>query len=468
MRFKNQINIIKPESKFDKFMTKRYGSSMFSYREIFAMLGPLIIDQFFIFFIGMLTNAMISTSSQESVTAVGLVSPIIMLITSLFTATAAGGTVIVAQYRGKGDEVMLKKSAIQVIILTFTIATVVSILLIIFTRGVVDLAFSDAEQIVKDKSVIYIRGCCVSLIPYSIYSGIFSVLRGIGDTKTCLRLTVIINGIHLFASMLFINVMKLDILGTALSFNVARLIGGGIAFYLILSPKASISFNFKDLFAWNWKLQKSVIKFGVPFALEQIFFNLGALASQMYIVKLGTASIAANTIASSAINLFYATGFAVATLAITVIGQCVGAGDIELAKRYGKRMVEIGTVVVIITIAILYPLMPYILSLYSPTADALLIIKDLILIGVIPVPFFWARSYVMPSTLRAAGDANFTSYVGLFCMWLFRVGLGYVLAINFKMGVHGVWVGIGAELIARCIIFSIRFKGTKWYSKKVV
>lgn len=468
MKYFKGITLIKPETKLDRFLSNRYGSSMFSYRQIFSMLGPLIIDQFFIFFISMLTNAMISASSQDSVTAVGLMNPIIMIASSLLFATSAGGTVIVAQYKGKGDEHTMKRAGAQVIMITFLVAAVTATLLIIFAQPIVSIAFGDAEQVIKDKAVDYLRGFSVSLLPFAIYNGIFSVLRGIGDTKTCLRLTVIINGVHLFASMFFINVMRLDIFGTALAFNVARFIGGGIALYIVLSPKGVVTFLIRDLISWNWKLQKAIIKLGIPFAVEQIFLNLGALVAQMYIVKLGTVSVAANTIASSATNLLYGTGFAVATLAITIVGQCIGSGDIELAKRYGRKMIEIGTVVMILTVAILYPLMPAILGLYAPRPEALVIIKQLILIGIVPIPFFWASSYVMPSTLRAAGDANYTSMVCLICMWVFRVGLGYVLAMYCGMGVHGVWVSIGTEWVARSIFFYTRFRGKKWYSKSIV
>ena len=67
-------------SKIDKFLEKQFGSTLFSYGEIFAMLLPLILDQFFINFINLLTTAMISSSSQESVSAVSLISPLYMMI----------------------------------------------------------------------------------------------------------------------------------------------------------------------------------------------------------------------------------------------------------------------------------------------------------------------------------------------------------------------------------------------------
>ena len=76
---------------------------MFTSREFFGILGPVIIDQFFMYLISMLTTAMISASSQDSVSAVSLVNPILFLVMALFGAVANGGTVVVAQYKGKGN-----------------------------------------------------------------------------------------------------------------------------------------------------------------------------------------------------------------------------------------------------------------------------------------------------------------------------------------------------------------------------
>ena len=95
--------LIKPDSKMDKWLSKQFGSTLFSYGEIISMFIPIMLDQFFINFISVLTTSMISASSQESVSAVNLVSPVYMMIFAIFNAVSAGGTVIVAQYKGKGD-----------------------------------------------------------------------------------------------------------------------------------------------------------------------------------------------------------------------------------------------------------------------------------------------------------------------------------------------------------------------------
>lgn len=74
----------------------------------------------------------------------------------------------------------------------------------------------------------------------------------------------------------------------------------------------------------------------------------------------------------------------------------------------------------------------------------------------------------MPSALRAAGDSNFTSITSLLSMWVLRVILGYVLAIPLKFGIMGVWVAMVTEWGVRGVIFWWRFRGEKWYRRKLI
>lgn len=466
--FKRQA-FIKPGSKLDLLFAKHLNSSLFSHREILSMFGPLILDQLFINLIGVLTVSMISSSGQDSVTAVSLINPLTGLVMALMSAISSGGTVIVAQYKGRGDNAKIRTAAGHTLFISVAISITACLLLILFAQPLVHLMFGAAEQSVLTKAQNYLIGNSVSLMLHSSYVGVFAVFRGIGNTKICLRLTVVINAVHLILSMLFINVMKLDIMGTVFSLILARLIGGSVALYaLFIRKEHGIYMRFKDVFGLKAFILKSILKVGIPFGVEQVFFNGGAILVQTYMVVLGTASVAANAVSNSVFALFYAMPSAVATLAITIVGQCIGAGDKDLARWYGKKMILLGTVMSVISLIIFTPLLPVILSWYSPPAETLSIIYRLLVIALIAFPFFWVTSNTMPAILRSAGDSNYSSIVSLITMWLIRVGGGYVVAIPLGFGIEGVWACMCLEWIVRVAAFGIRFHGNKWLSKKII
>jgi putative MATE family efflux protein len=468
MNKEHNIDPVKRGSRLDRFLERQFGSSLFTHGQIFAMLLPLILDQFFINLIGLLTTAMISSSSQESVSAVSLVGPVYMMIFAVFNAISVGGTVVVAQYKGRGDREKIREASGQVMLATFLVSVVSCIVLVTFAGSFINLMFGAADPVVIDKARGYLIGVAISQIFLSIYMGAFAVFRGMGEAKICLRLTIIINLIHLLASMLFLNVMHLDIFGTTLSLNIARAIGGAVAVWLLMRPNSVLRVYPKHIFKFDLSILKSVFKLGIPFALEQIFFNGGSMLVQTYIVQLGTKSVAANAITNSAFSILYAAGLAVGTLATTVVGQCAGAGEKALARRYGAKMIWLGTVIVILSIVVLFPLMPVILMLYQAPKETLSIIYTLLFTVIIPMPFFWAVSNIMPNILRSAGDAAFSSVVSLVTMWVVRVGLGYLFAITLGFGVQGVWICMGIEWAVRTLIFYLRYRSDVWLSKKTI
>lgn len=233
-----------------QFLSKKFDSPLFDTKQIFSMLTPLIMDSFFVCAIGVLTTAMISSSSQDSVSAVSLVSPLYMMIYAVYNAISAGGTVVVAQFKGKGDTERMKKAAGQLMVATPLSAVIACAILVIFADPLVHGLFGGVGEEVLAKAEQYLVGIAISMIFLAVYMSGFAVFRGLGETKLCLRLTIIINLLHFVASFVFINVMRLDIMGSALALNLARFVGGAAAVWMLLSPKSILRVEKRHVFRW--------------------------------------------------------------------------------------------------------------------------------------------------------------------------------------------------------------------------
>lgn len=163
----------------------------------------------------------------------------------------------------------------------------------------------------------------------------------------------------------------------------------------------------------------------------------------MFIVKLRTESIAANAVSNSTLMVFYSMGLAVSNLSVTIVGQCIGAKDKKMARYYGKKMVWLGEVSILVSLAALLPFLRIILKLYQAPENTLGQIYMLLAIAFVPMALLWSTSNVLPNVLRAAGDVNFTSYVSLITMWLIRVGCSYAVSMKLGFGIEGVWICMG-------------------------
>ncbi|MFI3199991.1 MAG: MATE family efflux transporter [Eubacteriales bacterium] len=455
--------------KLHSFLSKHFSSELFTEKQVLKMLLPLILDIFFINGIAMLTTSMVSTSGQDSVAAVSLMSPITTLIVCIINAVAAGGTVVVAQYKGRNNKKQILQAAGQTITLTIMVAVVLNILIILMSSYIVNFFFSSVEIVVKEKSIVYLIGVSISAIIFSVYSGIFSIFRGIGNTKVCLQLTMILNISYFLLCFLFVNIFKLDILGTVLALNLARVIGLIVStFYLFYKKNRELLMKRKYVLQWQPHLIKSIFKISLPFSAEQCFFYGGAIIGQIIIADLGTQVIAANAIATSLFGVISAAPLAVGNLSVTVIGQCIGAEKRELARWYGGKFMYLSTFLVLISIFCFWPFRMLFIQLYKPDLSTIPIVMLLLLIGIIPMPFVWSMSNIMPYILRSAGDAVYSSVISLITMWIVRVGIGYLLAITLRMGINGIWIATSMEWIVRYFLFYYRYRGRKWLTKNTI
>lgn len=140
---------------------------------------------------------------------------------------------------------------------------------------------------------------------------------------------------------------------------------------------------------------------------------------QVYIAKLGTASVAANAVSNSIFSVLYAAPSAVATLAVTIVGQCIGAGEKKLARRYGRSMVWLCTVLVLLSLAIGMPCIPILLKLYQAQAETVPMIYRVLIIAAVCMPFFWGGHPVcfLLSCVRPVMRPTRPTFLLLRCGW---------------------------------------------------
>lgn len=452
-----------------KFLTRQLTTEQFTYKQIIGMTVPLVLDQLFIYAISLLTMSMISSSGQDSVTAVSLVTPINFMITMIQSAFCSGGAVVIAQYKGHGDGEKVKEAIGQTIWFSLFVTTIISLAVFFGSAPIVEILFGAAEPSVKAKAKVYLAGMALNLVIHAPRTGTGAGLRGVGDNKHNLYASLLVNVSYFFFSIFFLNYLKMDIEGTLLAYALARSLGlFSSAYFLFFQKNGQVRIRLKQMLLPKKEYIKAIWRLGVPFSAEELFFNGGTILVSSYMVLLGTTSVAAHAIANSVFTTLYAPLTAVGILATTVIGQCIGAGRRDLARHYGKKLVQMGYVVIIAFVLIMLPLLKPILDLYNPEPETLSITWELLMIGMGGMVLFMPVSTIMPYTLRAAGDAYYSTCVSLITMWGIRVGMGYLVSVVLGIGIQGIWLCMVGEWILRSILFIIRYCGKAWLKKKNV
>lgn len=459
---------IKKNIKLESFLQRHLSGESINYHKVFDIFLPVLIDQAFVFGLSILNTAMISSSGVAAVSAVSMVDSLNIFLVSVFVALSTGGTVVVAQYKGKGNSKMVSNAAAGNITTVFLFAFVISIVAVIFHGPTLALLFGGANEDVFSNAKIYLIGSCISYCGIATEEAVCGSLRGVGETKSSLILSFFMNFSYMALNFLFINILHMGVLGMVISLNISRYSAGILAIIYLTLADTHIRFKIKDLLQFNWSILRSIFFVGLPFAAEQMFFNGGKILTQTFIVRLGTLAMAINAISGSIAGLFQITGNSLSITLITVVGQCMGKHNVHDAKKFTRSFVIMSSASFVVMTGIILSLFNPLISLYHPPVQ---IIHSIFVISVMNSIFqilIWSFSFMIPSALRAAGDSRFTSVASMLSMWLVRVVLGYILAILTPLGIIGVWLAMDLEWGVRGTVFLLRIKGDKWYRHHVI
>ena len=440
----------------NRTLNQMFTTEQMEWPRLRSMFLTLVLDQFCIFFISMLSTALVSSVGEAAIAAVSMVGTVNGMVSLIFSSMATGGALVVARAKGRNDPAEIRRTIGEVTGLCGAVATVLSTLLFVFSDSIVRLLYPSVEPLLTEYAVRYMRMMAVSFLPFSIFNAIFCIFRNLGDTRSSLFLTLAINITHLLLSLLFINGLGMGVSGSGLSYILARLLGMILALVWLLRFANHYAVSWKDFFRFRTATTREILSLGMPMAVESLLMQGGMLLVQVYLASLTTTDLAAHAVANSILNLYNTTSGSLITLSGTVCGQCYGAGRRDLVQKYCYSLIRVGRFILLATAMILYPLTPLLLRLYRATPEGTAIIYTALRIAVIAYPFLYCDAYLPAMVLRVVDDSVFVSTVSVLGLALGRCLLGYVLTVPMGLGVPGVWIGLVTEWLFRAIALRLR------------
>ncbi len=441
---------------------------MFSNESLKKLIIPIFMDQILIIIASIIATMMISYAGEAAVSAVSLIDMINMLLINVLAALTAGGAVIVSQYIGFRDK---NKSCIAASQL-FTIATIISIgimgFVFIFHKPLLKILFGNVDYNVMNLAITYFVIYSISYPFLSIYDSGAALFRSIGNSRVPMIVSIAMNAINIVGNAIGIFVFNAGVVGIAISIIISRAFAALVMVYLSLNKKNKVFISFSQIFTIKRDMIIKILNIAIPNGIENGIVQLGRILLISIIALFGTDQIAANGITNSLVMISISFATAMNIAIVSVIGQCVGAGDYAQADFYTKKLLKItyiGTIVISLAEILL---LPWILNLYTLSAEVTNLTYILVIIHNCLAIIFWPLSFTLPNSLRASGDVRFTMIVSISSMFILRISFGYILGIIFNLGVIGVWLAMGADWALRSIIYVLRFKNGKWREFKVI
>lgn len=440
-----------------------------SRRALWALIWPLAIEQLLAVTIGMADTLMVATAGEAAVSGISLVDQINILLINLFSALATGGAVVVSQYIGRRDNRNAAKAACQ-LVLSITVVSLLVMTFTLFARlPLLQLIFGRIDADVMTNAELYFLLSALSYPFLGLYNAGAALFRSMGNSKISMFTSIIINVINIGGNSLLIYGLGWGVAGAGTATLVSRMVAAIVVIWLLMKPNAGPA-NLRRLFRskLDFSIIRSILRIGVPNGLENSVFQIGKLITARIISSLGTAAIAGNAMAGILASFSNLPGNAISLSLLTVVGQCVGSKDYAAARKYTKFLMRICMASIgVISIIMLLVGRP-VLALFNLSAEAQRIAWQCLAFFNLFGWLFWPYSFALPNALRAAGDAKYTLTVSLFSMWLFRIGSAYLLAYTFQLGVLGVWGAMFIDWIVRSCFFALRWRSTKWETKRII
>jgi len=431
-----------------------------------------VFEYFFITLMGIVSTVMVASVGQHAISAVGMIDSVSNLIISLFSALTTGGTIVVAQYYGRGDRQNARRAGAQAIVLGAFSSIIILVGLAVFREQIIDLLFgkADADVILDANSFMLIVN--FSYPPLAVLQTIFGIMRGSGDTATPMKLSVLMNILNVLIGRALITGIwffpELGVAGAAWGLLLSRLIGLIFAVYVMVKKSQTLRIYNLNYFLPDFSVQKIILRFGAPTSVESGLFQVGRMITQIFIVGMGTAAIMANSVVTAIVGFIYVPGNAFFTAVMIIVGQRIGRGEDEDIEKTVLFSVAAGSVMLGVFCAVCYPLTDFIIRIYRADAEAGGMIRQLFYTFLIATPLFWAAAFITPSGLRAAGDVNFTMVTSVSTMFIIRIWVGYILGVQMGLGVVGIWIGMYSDWAVRGVIYYFRLRSGRWKNRGVV
>jgi len=258
-------------------------------------------------------------------------------------------------------------------------------------------------------------------------------------------------------------------MGAALSTLICRILASVIT-TVMLSRNSETPISLSGILRIHLipSMIKNILNIGIPSGLESSMFMIGKLLTQRIFTVFGTTAIAANAIANVVNSFSFMPGTAFCYALLTIVGQCIGAGDYAAAKKQTLKIMIISYITLTVISVIIYAAMEPLVCLFNLSPDTHVMAKSFLRVHCISMAVGWAMSFCLPNSLRAAGDARFVMIGAVVSMWTVRVSGAYLFTFVLGIGPIGVWLAMGADFILRGTIYYVRWIGGKWQSKRVI
>ncbi len=404
----------------------------------------------------------------SAVAAVSISFPVIFFFIAWGGGMTMAGSILVAQYKGKGDQGAVNHIATQTLLFVLAIAVVLSVIGYFFAPHLIEMM--GAEPDVYNDAVSYFKISLIGITFLFVYIMFQSLMRGVGKVNIPMFIVLGTVLLNLILDPLFIfgwgSFPAMGVSGAALSSISTQALSAVIGIYLLFRKKGEIRIRWNELKP-DFPLIKKMFKLGLPASIEQSSRSILMIIMMFLVVAFGTVVTAAYGIGTRIMGVVIVPAIGLSMATSTLIGQNIGAGKMYRAEKIVKISAAVGFAALSLVGILMFFFAEHLAGFFVP-GEPQTIGKSVQFLKLMSFAFgFIAVRQVINGVFRGAGNTITSMVLTLVSSWVLLLPLAYFLSQRTSLAETGIWIAFPIADITATVIAIIWFLKGSWKNKKI-
>ena len=436
---------------------------------VLALAWPTMLEQLLQTAVQYIDTAMVGSLGTQATAAVGSTATVGWLVGSSTAAFGVGFLAYISQALGAGDETRAKKAAGQSVLAVLVVG-------LFFTAVTLSLSplvpvWMQVDPAIRSLASRYFFILYLPMLPRTASVIFGTVLRAAGDTRTPMRVGLVVNALNVILNFLLIYPSRtLSLFGLALPMwgagwgvvgaaaaSAIAFAFGGLAITLALYRHPRISPRGQSLRP-DGAVLAPCLRVAFPNMLQRFGTSLGYVAFAAMINALGEISTAAHTVANTVESAFYIPGYGMQAAAATLTGNCLGAGDEKKRRGLARLIILLEVGLMVLSGSLLFAFAPAMAGIFSKDPAVIALGSTVLRMVACSEPIYGV-SIVIEGMLQGAGKTKVPFVVNILGMWGVRILGTWICTTRLGFGLISAWgcmIGHNLLLFALFLVYYLR------------
>ena len=435
---------------------------------IISLAWPTMLEQLLQTAVQYIDTAMVGSLGTQATAAVGATSTVNWLVSSTIAALGIGFLAFVSQACGAGDSEKAGRASSQAVLTVLVSGIFFTALTLGLSSYVPVWMQVDADIQELTARYFFILYSPMLFRTATIIFG--TLLRAVGDSKTPMRVGVLVNVVNVVLNFLMIYPTRtwhgltiwgagMGVIGAAIASAISFVVGGimitaALWMHPFISPRGhSLKPDFQIL--------GPCLKVALPNALQRFGTSLGYVAFASMINSIGEVATAAHTIANTVESAFYIPGYGMQTAAATLAGNALGAQDNKKARNLAQMIISIEFVLMVISGGLLFAFAPQMMRLFSGDQEVIMLGSIVLRMVALSEPFYGV-AIIIEGMMQGMGNTVMPFIFSISGMWGVRIVGTFLCTQLLGMGLVSAWGCMIAHNMLLFTAFLICYATGSW------